>query len=102
MKNLETNNKMSLEEFNSSNFFSKSRTHVLLFIATFLTTYYVNGLWYSITIMTILLSHELGHFFMCRKYHVSATMPYFLPPPPLLLAYIFRTCVLYPQMPHNT
>ena len=81
MKNLETNNQMSLEEFNSSNFFSKSRTHVLLFIATFLTTYYVNGLWYSITIMTILLSHELGHFFMCRKYHVAATMPYFLPLP---------------------
>ena len=72
---------MSLEEFNSSNFFSKSRTHVLLFIATFLTTYYVNGLWYSITIMIILLSHELGHFFMCRKYHVAATMPYFLPLP---------------------
>src|SRR3989339_327058 len=72
---------MPLEELNSSNFFSKSRIHVLLFIATFLTTYYVNGLWYSITIMTILLSHELGHFFMCRKYHVAATMPYFLPLP---------------------
>src|SRR4030065_834943 len=72
---------MSLKEFNSSNFFSKSRTHVLLFIATFLTTYYVNGLWYSVTIMTILLSHELGHFFMCRRYHVAATMPYFLPLP---------------------
>ena len=72
---------MALEEFNSSNFFSKARIHVLLFIATFLTTYYVNGLWYSVTIMTILLSHELGHFFMCRKYHVVATMPFFLPLP---------------------
>ncbi len=72
---------MSQEEFNRSNFFGKTRIHVLLFIATFLTTYYVNGLWYSITIMTILLSHELGHFFMCRKYHVAATMPYFLPLP---------------------
>lgn len=72
---------MSIEEFNPSNFFSKARIHVLLFIATFLTTYYVNGIWYSITIMIILLSHELGHFFMCRKYHVDATMPYFLPLP---------------------
>ena len=72
---------MALEELNSSNFFIKSRVHVLLFIATFLTTYYVNGMWYSITLMTILLSHELGHFFMCRKYHVEATMPYFLPLP---------------------
>ena len=70
-----------MESFHSLNFFSKARIHVLLFIATFLTTYYVNGLWYSITIMMILLSHELGHFFMCRKYHVAATMPYFLPLP---------------------
>lgn len=70
-----------MEELTASNFFSKARIHVLLFIATFLTTYYVNGLLYSITIMTILLSHELGHFFMCRKYHVAATMPYFLPLP---------------------
>lgn len=70
-----------MEELNASNFFNKARIHVLLFIATFLTTYYVNGLAYSITIMTILLSHELGHFFMCRKYNVPATMPYFLPLP---------------------
>lgn len=70
-----------MESLHSLNFFSKARIHVLLFIATFLTTYYVNGLSYSITIMMILLSHELGHFFMCRKYHVAATMPYFLPLP---------------------
>ncbi|MDN3514381.1 MAG: site-2 protease family protein [Candidatus Brocadia sp.] len=70
-----------MEQLTPANFFGKARIHILLFIATFLTTYYVNGLWYSITIMTILLSHELGHFFMCRKYHVAATMPYFLPLP---------------------
>lgn len=70
-----------MDSLTPSYFFSKARIHVLLFIATFLTTYYVNGIWYSITIMTILLSHELGHFFMCRKYHVAATMPYFLPLP---------------------
>ena len=55
--------------------------HVLLFVATLLTTYYVNGLSYAITIMIILLAHELGHYFMCRKYHVPATMPYFIPLP---------------------
>lgn len=70
-----------MEQLTTATFFSKARIHVLLFIATFLTTYYVNGLSYSITIMTILLSHEMGHFFMCRKYHVAATMPYFLPLP---------------------
>lgn len=70
-----------MESFHSLNFLSKARIHILLFIATFLTTYYVNGPWYAITIMMILLAHELGHFFMCRKYHVAATMPYFLPLP---------------------
>ncbi|MCR4293374.1 MAG: site-2 protease family protein, partial [Candidatus Kuenenia sp.] len=72
---------MTREEQKSSPFSKKVRIHVLLFIATFLTTYYVNGIWYSLAIMSILLSHELGHFFMCRKYHVDATMPYFLPLP---------------------
>lgn len=57
------------------------KLNILLFIATFCTTFYINGPWYSISIMTILLSHELGHFFMCRKYNVEATLPYFLPVP---------------------
>ena len=72
---------MPIEEFTTANFFSKARMHVLLFVATLLTTYYVNGLSYAITIMIILLAHELGHYFMCRKYHVPATMPYFIPLP---------------------
>lgn len=57
------------------------RINILLFIATFCTTFYVNGHFYAISIMTILLAHELGHFFMCRKYNVEATLPYFLPMP---------------------
>lgn len=69
------------KEFKFKNFIGKARLHILLFIATSLTTYYVNGFWYSVAIMTILLSHELGHFFMCRKYQVDATMPYFFPVP---------------------
>jgi len=58
-----------------------SSINILLFIATFSTTFYVGGPWYAISIMTILLAHELGHFFMCRKYKVEATPPYFLPVP---------------------
>ena len=57
------------------------KLNLLLFIGAIYTTYLTKGPWYSASIMTILLSHELGHFFMCRKYNVSATLPFFLPMP---------------------
>ncbi|HDY68670.1 MAG: site-2 protease family protein [Candidatus Scalindua sediminis] len=57
------------------------RLNILLFVATFFTTYYINGPAYAICIITILLAHEMGHFIMCRKYHVDATWPFFLPVP---------------------
>ena len=41
----------------------------------------VNGLWYSGTILAILGAHEFGHYWLCRKYNVDATLPYFLPAP---------------------
>ena len=31
--------------------------------------------------MTILLAHELGHYFACRYYGIDASLPYFLPFP---------------------
>jgi membrane-associated protease RseP (regulator of RpoE activity) len=81
--------------------------HIVLFLATFLTTTYaqsflvfflalsngvlvpgvfgwpafVAGLWYSIPLLTILAAHEFGHYFACRYYDVDATLPYFLPAP---------------------
>ncbi len=42
------------------------------------------GLWYSGTILTILGCHELGHYFACRYYDVDASLPFFLPAPPLV------------------
>lgn len=39
------------------------------------------GLPYSITLMTILGSHELGHYLTARKFGVRATLPYFIPVP---------------------
>jgi len=53
----------------------------LLFLLTFVSTLVVGGATYSLSILAILLAHELGHFTMCRRYGVPATWPYFLPFP---------------------
>jgi membrane-associated protease RseP (regulator of RpoE activity) len=41
----------------------------------------LDGLAFSLTLMTILLAHELGHYFACRYYGIDASLPYFLPAP---------------------
>lgn len=42
------------------------------------------GLSYSLTVLTILGVHELGHYQACRHYRVDASLPYFLPAPVLI------------------
>jgi membrane-associated protease RseP (regulator of RpoE activity) len=42
------------------------------------------GIPFSLSIMGILLSHELGHYFLCRHYGVRATLPFFIPAPTLI------------------
>jgi membrane-associated protease RseP (regulator of RpoE activity) len=44
-------------------------------------SFYFQGLWYSLTILTILGCHEMGHYVACLRYGVTATRPYFLPVP---------------------
>jgi membrane-associated protease RseP (regulator of RpoE activity) len=41
----------------------------------------VQGLVYMTAVMSILLSHEMGHFLTARRYRVHASLPYFLPVP---------------------
>lgn len=68
----------------------KPKVNYILFVATFFATFVTwylasgsvaGGLWYSFGIMSILLAHEMGHYVMCRKYRVRATLPFFLPLP---------------------
>jgi len=82
--------------------------HVLLLVLTFVTTtvmgtahyasflsafgmrpvHFTSGmLWYglpySLTILGILGAHEMGHYLACRYYRIDATLPFFIPTPPL-------------------
>jgi membrane-associated protease RseP (regulator of RpoE activity) len=44
----------------------------------------LGGLWYSGTFLAILGAHEAGHYLYCRYYGLDASLPYFIPLPPLL------------------
>lgn len=44
----------------------------------------LEGCAYAIPLILILLAHELGHYVTCRRWNVSATLPYFVPSPTLL------------------
>jgi hypothetical protein len=76
--------------------------HALLFGATILTTLYVGAgmaqarppddLWwplfhfwegwpFSLSLLSILLAHEFGHYFTGRYYRVPVSLPYFIPVP---------------------
>jgi membrane-associated protease RseP (regulator of RpoE activity) len=79
---------------------------VALFITTFITTTlsgtwwvsgkyvfgedfmwsdFVTGLYFSIPFLLILTVHEFGHYFMAMYHKVKATLPYYIPLPPLPL-----------------
>src|SRR5213075_174419 len=48
-----------------------------------------SGLTFSTALLTILLAHEMGHYLACRYYGVRATLPFFIPAPPLFLTRTF-------------
>ncbi len=54
---------------------------LLLFLATCYTTYATGGFAYAAPLMLILLCHEFGHYIQARRYHVAASLPYFIPMP---------------------
>ena len=74
---------------------SKPGKHVLLFALTCVTTFLSGsgfgddfnlaaGLYFSGTLMTILLCHEMGHYVVARRHGIAASLPYFIPLPPVV------------------
>lgn len=47
------------------------------------------GVAFAAALLAILLAHEAGHYVACRFYGVDATLPFFIPAPPLFLAGTF-------------
>jgi membrane-associated protease RseP (regulator of RpoE activity) len=39
---------------------------------------------YVLVLLAILLAHEFGHYLTCRRYGISATLPFFIPAPSLI------------------
>lgn len=50
---------------------------------------FVAAISFSLTLLAILSAHEMGHYLACRYYGVDATLPFFIPAPPLFLAGTF-------------
>ncbi len=44
----------------------------------------LGGIPFSLTLMLILLAHEMGHYIACMRYRVYATLPFFVPAPTLI------------------
>ena len=72
-----------------------TKTHIVLFIATMITTFLagyfqggniVSGISFSLSLLFILGSHEMGHYYYGRKYGILITPPYFIPVPPPFIA----------------
>lgn len=76
--------------------------HLVLFVATLITTSLAGafqqganplsdpqtillGLPFALTLMSILLFHEMGHYLLARYHGVPASLPYFIPGPPWLV-----------------
>ena len=70
------------------------RLHVVLFVVTCATTYIAGalgdtwnhsaGIAFSGTLMSILLCHEMGHYVVARRHGIDASLPYFIPLPPMI------------------
>ena len=72
---------------------SKHHINVLFFVVTLVTTFIagylfrnsiIDGIAFSASIMAIIGTHETAHYLAARKYGVKASLPYFIPAPPII------------------
>lgn len=60
-----------------------------LLAATLFTTFLAGGILFAISLIGILGAHEFGHYWASRKNRVNATLPFFIPAPPIFIAGTF-------------
>lgn len=53
----------------------------------------IKGVFFASSLLAILGAHEAGHYIACRRYGVDATLPFFIPAPPLFLAGTFGALI---------
>jgi len=53
----------------------------VLFVATCASTWLTRGPVFAATLMSILVTHELGHYIAARRHRVDVSVPYFIPLP---------------------
>ena len=94
----------------------KRRKHLLLFLATLLTTtgvgaimagenpflgfaHFAAGLPFSVSILSILGIHEFAHYFTARAWGIRVTLPYFIPAPVLPIGTFGAVIVMKSSIP---
>ena len=69
----------------SANVDSAFRPYKIIFSAAAVGDFspLVPGFVFAFTLLTCLAAHEFGHYFACRHYRIRATLPFFIPAPPM-------------------
>ncbi len=78
----------------------KISLNIILFVATLITTtlagavmesmknigitWFLSGFKFSLPLLLILGTHEIGHYFAARRHNISSSLPYFIPAPTLI------------------
>jgi Zn-dependent protease len=60
------------------------RKPLILYLLTCFCVCWTGGLLFAFCVMLILTCHEMGHYLQSRRYRVSASLPYFIPLPPVI------------------